>query len=314
MDQQAAYRESGNLPLDANIEQQVHHIQSATWKDYLQLTKPGITLSNLLSTFTGFWLASATFGFGLQVDVLIFTLLGTAFFIASAATLNNYLDRELDMKMKRTKNRGIAAGRIHPRNALAMGIALLIAGIVVLAVYANPLAAVFGLIGHIFYVLIYTPLKRVTTLNTVIGGVAGAAPPVIGWVAVTNNLDMGAWVLFVILFLWQPPHFLALAMLKAEDYRAAGIPMLPVVRGFEETKRQMLYYTMALLPASISLMLYANLNLIYLVAMLALGVVYVVILAKGFRAKDDLKWAKKLFGFSLIYLTVFCFAVIISSM
>ncbi|UFJ39819.1 heme o synthase [Brevibacillus humidisoli] len=310
MDQQATYQ-SDSLSLEAESDGQM---QPATWSDYLHLTKPGITLSNLLTTFTGYWLAVFTFGYKLELHTLVLTLLGTAFVIASGATLNNYWDRELDAKMKRTKNRGLASGRIHPRNALAIGIALLVAGLIVLALFANPLTAVLGLLGHIFYVLIYTPLKRVTTLNTVIGGISGAIPPLIGWAAVTNNVEMGAWVLFLILFLWQPPHFLALAMLKTEEYRAGGIPMLPVVKGFAETKRQMFNYAAPMVPASLLLMLYANLGYVYLATALILGIGYLYILLKGFKAEDDLVWARKAFSYSLIYLTVLCFAIIVSAL
>jgi protoheme IX farnesyltransferase len=305
LDQQATYEES----IGTESSMQIETVTPATWRDYLHLTKPGITISNLMTTFTGMWLAAKGMP---DLKLMIFTLLGSAFFIASGATLNNFYDRELDQKMKRTKNRGIASGKIHPRNALAIGIALLVAGLIVLAVFANPLAAVWGLVGHIFYVLIYTPLKRVTSLNTVIGGISGAAPPVIGWVAVTNSMDLGAWLLFLILFLWQPPHFLALAMMKVEDYRAGGIPMLPVVKGFYETKRQMFFYGAALLPASLLLYHHSEVGLLYLATAFVLGLIYLVLLMQGFKTEDDLAWAKKLFGYSLIYLTVLCGAVILS--
>jgi protoheme IX farnesyltransferase len=307
VDQQVTVQES----LNADSAMQVQSVQPATWSDYLHLTKPGITLSNLMTTFAGLWLAAEG---SPDWKLMLWTLLGTALVIASGAALNNYYDRELDTKMKRTKNRGIAAGRIHPRNALAIGIALLLIGLVILAVFANPLAAVWGLVGHIFYVLIYTPLKRVTTLNTVIGGVSGAAPPVIGWVAVTNNMDMGAWLLFLILFLWQPPHFLALAMLKVEDYRAGGIPMLPVVKGFAETKRQMFLWGSVLLPASLLLFFHGNVGYIYLAVVAVMGLIYLVLLYQGFHTKDDIAWARKLFGYSILYLTIFCAAVVVSAM
>lgn len=307
MEQQVTLGET--MRADASVE--IEPMTPATWRDYLQLTKPGITISNLMTTFIGVWLAAKG---APDIMLLLCTLLGSALFIMSGATLNNWYDRELDLKMKRTRNRAVATGKISPRAALLFGIALLLLGLVVLAVFANPLAAVWGLIGHIFYVLIYTPLKRVTTLNTVIGGISGAAPPVIGWVAVTNSMDMGAWLLFLVLFLWQPPHFLALAMLKTEDYRAAGLPMLPVVRGFHETKRQMLLWGAALVPSSLLLYLHSNVGLFYLIVVGILGLVYVVLLMQGFTKKqqDDLVWAKKLFGYSLIYLMAFCGAIFIS--
>jgi protoheme IX farnesyltransferase len=307
VDQQVTLQES----LDTDSAMQAQPTQPATWSDYLHLTKPGITISNLMTTFAGMWLASSG---SPEWTLMLWTMLGTAMVIASGAALNNFYDRELDQKMKRTKNRGIAAGRIHPRNALALGIALLLIGLVILAVLANPLAAVWGLVGHIFYVLIYTPLKRVTTLNTVIGGVSGAAPPVIGWVAVTNSMDMSAWLLFLILFLWQPPHFLALAMLKVEDYRAGNIPMLPVVKGFAETKRQMFLWGAVLFPASLLLFFHGNVGYLYLATMAVMGLIYLVLLFQGFHTKDEIAWAKKLFGYSILYLTVFCAVIFVSTM
>lgn len=162
--------------------------------------------------------------------------------------------------------------------------------------------------------LIYTPLKRVTTLNTVIGGISGAVPPVIGWVAVTGTMDFAAWLLFLILFLWQPPHFLALAMMKTEEYRAGNLPMLPVVKGFAETKRQMFLWAAVLFPASLLLFLHANVGYFYLIVMAIMGLVYIVLLYKGFSAKDDMAWAKKLFGYSILYLTAFCAVIVISTM
>ncbi len=305
MDQQITYDES--VGRDSSV--QIEPVTPATWRDYLELTKPGITISNLMTVFVGLWLASEG---APEFGLLFFTLFGSALFIMSGATLNNFYDRDLDLKMKRTKNRGVASGKISPRNALLLGIGLLLLGLIVLGVLVHPLAAVWGLIGHIFYVLIYTPLKRVTSLNTVIGGISGAAPPVIGWVAVTHSMDMGAWLLFFILFLWQSPHFLALAMMKAEDYREGGLPMLPVVRGFYETKRQMFLWGAALFPASLLLYAYSEVGLLYLIVASILGLIYLVLLFQGFKTKDDLAWAKKLFGYSLIYLTVFCAAVFVS--
>lgn len=307
MDQQVTMQET----LEADPALHTQSVERATWRDYVQLTKPGITMSNLMTTFAALWMAS--YGY-LDWVLAFFTMLGTALVIMSGAALNNFYDRDLDKKMKRTKNRALAAGRISPRNALLLGIGLLLAGLAVLAVFANPLAAVWGLIGHIFYVLIYTPLKRVTTLNTVIGGISGAAPPVIGWVAVTNSMDMAAWLLFLILFLWQPPHFLALAMLKTEEYRAGNLPMLPVVKGFAETKRQMFLWGSVLFPASLLLFIHGGVGYVYLIVMAIMGLIYMVFLYQGFHAKDELAWARKLFGYSILYLTVFCAIVVISTM
>lgn len=315
MDQQVSLNHSQGKSNSGEEETAGTSVGPASWSDYVHLTKPGITISNLLTAFTGFWLAHAGSQEAFSFALLMYTLAGTALVIMSGAALNNYWDRELDGKMSRTKNRGVASGRIPPRNALILGIGLLILGLAVLYVGTGKLAAAFtALVGHIFYVLIYTPLKRVTSLNTVIGGVSGAVPPVIGWVAVTGQVDMGAWLLFLILFLWQPPHFLALAMLKVDDYREGGLPMLPVVRGFEETKKQILYWTMALVPASLLLVLHANLGYLYLGTATVFGLIYLYKAFKGLSARDDLAWAKEMFGFSLIYLMGFCGAIILSSL
>ncbi len=280
------------------------------WRDYLQLTKPGITMSNLMTAFTGLWLAA---GGSPELKVLVCTLAGTALVVGSGATLNNCWERELDAKMKRTRHRALAAGRIDPKSALIFGLVLLACGLAVLAAGANMLSAALGLIGYIVYVLLYTPLKRTTTLNTVVGGVSGAIPPAIGWTAVTNEMNPGAWVLLIVVFLWQFPHFLSLAMLKVDDYRAAGFRMLPAVKGFETTKRQMIRYGAALLPTSLLLYNVSGAGVLYLAAAAVLGLIYLVLLIQGLFVKDDLAWARKLFGYSLVYLTVWCAAIIVSA-
>ncbi|BCU82941.1 protoheme IX farnesyltransferase 2 [Polycladomyces abyssicola] len=281
----------------------------ATWRDYLNITKPGINVSNLLAAFTGFWLAGPR---SLDLTLLFFTLLGTALVIAGGCTLNNFIDRDIDPSMARTRNRPVAAGRIAPSTALWMGIVLTVAGISVLALGANPLAAVLGMIGFFVYVMVYTAwLKRTTTLNTVIGGISGAVPPMIGWTAVTGNVDLPAWILFLILFMWQPPHFLALAMRKVEDYRAAGVPMLPVVRGFMETKRQIMVYVAAMIPSSLFLYHTGVVGKIYFVTAIVLGVIYLVLSIAGFFTKDDDRWARQMFLYSLVYLTAILLVMIV---
>ncbi|MGO0063228.1 heme o synthase [Brevibacillus fluminis] len=310
MDQPAVYEERMQSEPSLASEHVDTPNQKATWRDYWQLCKPGIITSNLMTAFIGLWLAAAG---TLQLALTINTLLGTALVIASGAALNNYWDRDIDTKMKRTKNRAVATGKITPRTALLFGLSLLVIGLLILTVLVNPLAAVWSLIGHVFYVLIYTPMKRVSSLNTVVGAISGATPPVIGWVAVTGRVDMGAWLLFLIIFIWQMPHFLSLAMMKVEEYGNAGLPMLPNVKGFEETKRQMFLWTGALVPASLLLFFHGNVGYIYLITALVLGVVYLVELFKGFHTKDDMAWARKLFGYSLIYLTAMCAAMFISA-
>ncbi|GGE26819.1 protoheme IX farnesyltransferase 2 [Marinithermofilum abyssi] len=282
-------------------ESQQDETQKATWRDYWEITKPGINASNLMAAFTGFWLAGHNqFNFSL----LLAMLLGTALVIAGGCTVNNFIDRDIDPHMARTRNRPVAAGRIHPQTALWMGIGLFLAGTAVLVALVNPLSALLAAVGFFIYVFIYTAwTKRTTYWNTVVGSISGAVPPMIGWVAVTGSVDAPAWVLFLFMFVWQPPHFFALAMLKAEDYRAAGIPMLPVVKGHGETKRQILWFVIAILPAS--LLLYAThvVGWIYLAFALIMGAVYLVLALNGWKTQDHESWARKMFIYSLIYLT-----------
>lgn len=273
-----------------------------TWRDFLEITKPGINKSNLIAAFAGYLLAAGLDQF--QFSTLLWTLLGTALVIAGGCTLNNFYDRDIDSVMDRTKQRSVAQGRVKPIVALWYGIFLTTAGLLVLALGVNILSAILAFTGFSVYVFIYTMwLKRTSTTNTVIGGFSGAVPPVIGWVAVTNELDLNAFALFLILFMWQPPHFFALAMRKAKDYKAAGIPMLPVVKGFKETKKQMLLFTILLLLSSLILFVTGVCSWFYLVCALILGGIYVVLAIKGFKTDDDDKWSRQMFFYSLIYLT-----------
>ncbi|MGA9172358.1 MAG: heme o synthase [Thermoactinomyces sp.] len=281
-----------------------------TWRDYIEITKPGINKSNLVATFAGYWVAAGIHSF--EFVTLLFALLGTALVIAGSCTLNNYIDRDIDPLMERTKTRPVAEGRIRPSVAFWYGILLTALGLFTLAFGVNLLAAILGFIGFFVYVLIYsTWLKRTSTSNTVVGSFSGAIPPMIGWVAVTSHLDLNAWALFLILFMWQPPHFFALAMRKADDYRAAGIPMLPVVKGATETKKQTLFFTVLLFLSSLLLFYTGACGWIYLVFALVLGGIYIALACRGFKTQDDEKWAKQLFFYSLLYLTAILFAMVL---
>lgn len=288
---------------------------TGTWKDYVSVTKVGIILGNLMTVFAAMWLAAEGFrGFiGLENHIILLTLLGTALIIASGTCLNNYIDRDIDQKMQRTKKRPSATGRLNARQILIMGISLGVIGTGLL-LPVGILTTIMALIGLFGYVFIYTMwLKRTHHLNTVVGSVAGAMPPVIGWTAVTGSLDAGAIILFVILFIWQPPHFLALAMRRCEDYRAAGIPMLPVVKGFPVTKQQIVLYTAALIPASLYLFFFTSVGWGYFWTALILGIAWLALALPGLfqKPENDIPWAKKNFIFSLIYLTVLCIAMIV---
>lgn len=277
-----------------------------TWRDFIEVAKPGIVKSNLIVIVTGFWLAAAwTDSFDFLR--LFFTIIGGSLVMAGSCVLNNYLDRDLDIKMARTKERPIPAGRMSAKVALAYGMFLILAGTMVLGLGTEVLAALLGLIGAFVYVVVYTAwMKRTTHLNTVVGAISGAIPPIIGWSAVTGNLEKGAWILFAFLFLWQIPHFLALAIMKSKEYREAGYQMLPVVNSFFETKRQMLIWTAAIIPVSLFLYESGVVGKIYFFSAAVLGLGWLALAVKGFFAKDVMKWARQMFLYSLLYLVGLC--------
>jgi len=285
-----------------------------TWRDFVEVTKPGIVRSNLLVIVTGFWLASAwtdSFSFLL----LLSTVIGGSLVMGGSCALNNYLDRDLDIKMARTKERPVATGRMSAKVALGYGMFLVLAGTTVLGLGANALSALIGLIGAFVYVVVYTAwMKRTTHLNTVVGAISGAVPPMIGWAAVTGNLEKGAWILFAFLFLWQIPHFLALAMMKSKEYREAGYQMLPVVNSFLETKRQILIWTAAVIPVSLFLYEFGVVGKFYFVSAAVLGLGWLALAIKGFFAKDDMKWARQMFLYSLLYLTSLCIIMMVNAL
>jgi protoheme IX farnesyltransferase len=298
------------------LEQQTMHDDvrdsKVTWRDYLSLMKVGITVANLMATFAGFWVACHG---NPDPGLLVWTLLGTALVVASGATLNNYVDRDIDHRMERTRHRAVASGKVPPSHALAMGLALGAAGFAILSLLVNWVAAVCALVGWVMYAYIYTVwLKRTTSLSTVLGGIAGAMPPLVGYAGANGGmLDTCAWALFFTFFLWQPPHFLPLAMRRCDDYRAAGIPMLPVVRGFAATKRQILLYAAAMWPVSLLPYALGYENLAYLVVMFLLGLGFVVEAVRGMNTEDDIHWANRLFRYSLVYLTGLCAFMVIGT-
>lgn len=275
--------------------------------------KWGITIANLMATFAGMWAASHGHP---PLAILFFTLLGTTLVVAGGAALNNYYDRDIDQHMARTKKRAVAVGKVAPGIALCIGLSMSVVGLFVLFYFVNLQAAACAFVGLFVYSYLYTVwFKRHTTLNTVLGGVSGAMPPLIGWAAGSGgSLPLTAWCVFFTFFLWQPPHFLPLAMKKTEDYRAAGIPMLPVVRGFRETKRQIVVYTAAMVPVSLMLTTLHAEGWIYFIVMAVLGLIFLYMAIQGLFVKpdQDLVWANKVFRFSLIYLTALCIVMVLS--
>ena len=285
-------------------------IQTSVLKDVLAVVKIGIVNSNLITTFTGLWLALHFTGKGFlsNLHIVFFALIGSALVIAGSCALNNFIDRDIDHLMERTKNRPTVSGSMEPKRVLWFGVFLIAIGTLSLLM-TTVTAAVIGLIGVVTYVFLYTMWsKRSNTFNTVIGSISGAVPPVIGWTAVDDSFHIVPVILFLLMFLWQPPHFLALAMKRCEEYRAAGIPMLPVVHGFAMTKRQIIIWIVALLPLPFYLF---SLGVPFLVIATLLNVGWLALGLAGFKMKDDMKWAKWMFIYSLNYLTILFVTMVI---
>ena len=281
--------------------------------DMIALTKPAI-MSLLLLTAIGamFLAARGVPPFGL----LAATIIGGAAASGGASALNQYFDRDIDELMRRTRRRPLPAHRVPVEWAIGLGIALNIIAFAVLALFANVLAACLAIAGTLFYILVYTLwLKRTTVQNIVIGGAAGAIPPLVGWAAVTGSLDLSAWLLFAIVFFWTPAHFWALALLISDDYKRAGVPMLPVVRGEEATTWGIFTYALSLVPLSVLLFLGGGLGPLYLVAAVGLGLVFVGWSVRLLRAAAARRRAiaRGLYLYSLLYLALLFVAIMVDS-
>ncbi|UVE17887.1 heme o synthase [Pseudomonas sp. LS44] len=225
------------------------HQDHASWRDYLELTKPKVVVLMLITSLVGMFLATRA---GVPWTVLLFGNLGIGLCAGGAAAVNHVLDRRIDSIMARTHKRPVTAGRVSPLAALSFALLLSVAGMALLLTFTNPLTAWLTLASLLGYAVLYTGfLKRATPQNIVIGGLAGAAPPMLGWVAVTGHLDPGAFLLVLIIFAWTPPHFWALAIHRKEEYAKADIPMLPVTHGEHYTKVHILLYTFVLLAVSL---------------------------------------------------------------
>lgn len=279
--------------------------ESGGWQqalsDYFILLKPKITLLIVVTAFTGVWLASDGVP---DPGVTLATLLGAGAAAGAGGVFNHYFDRDLDARMLRTRDRPLPSGRIRPGRALLFGVGLLVFSLLWLYVQVNALAAMLALTGFTIYVGVYTIwLKRRTPLNIVIGGAAGAIPPMIGGAAVSGGVELPAVLLFLIVFLWTPPHFWALALARRHDYAAAGIPMLPVVAGAERTRREIMRYTLALVGVTLLLVPVGGAGPVYLVSALALGAGFVV-LARGLGRDRGGRAALHLFAYSTVYLAL----------
>jgi protoheme IX farnesyltransferase len=269
--------------------------------DYIELAKPRIVLMVLVTTFVGFYLGSENVS---DYLTLFQTLFGTALAAGGTLALNQFVERDTDAKMERTRHRPLPDGRLQPREALWFGLLLTLGGLVYLWLTVNLLSAAVTALITVSYLFFYTPMKLRSSLCVLVGAVPGALPPVIGWVAATGNLDVGAWVLFAIIFLWQVPHTLAIGRLYREDYARAGIQFLAVIdMDGESTNRQILCHTAALLAVSLLPTLLGLAGPVYFVVALGLGI---GLLVSGIRLslQSTLPRARKLLFASLIYLPV----------
>ena len=274
--------------------------------DYVTLTKPRVQLLLLLTTVATMEVAGSP-----SLGLILLTLLGGALSAGGAGAVNHWYDRDIDVRMARTATRPIPAGRISPRAALTFGIALAALSFAELSLTVNVLAAVLALSGFLGYVFVYTLwLKRSTPQNIVIGGAAGAVPPLVGWAAVTGSLDPAALYLFAIVFYWTPPHFWALSLLMKDEYAKVEIPMLPVVRGEDETRRQITLYSVLLV--AITLLPFAGrlFDGIYAIAAGTLGAAFLW-LAVRLQRNPDRRAALRLYLYSLLYLALLFAAMVV---
>lgn len=273
---------------------------------YFQLTKPGIIFGNAVTGLGGFTLAS---GRDIHLSVLAVTLLGLSFIIASGCVFNNYIDRNHDGKMKRTQNRPLVTGAIQPRSALLFGSLLLVSGIIVFEFFGNFLALLACLFGFVIYLFFYSFLKYRTVHATLIGSVAGAIPPVVGYCGASGALDGGAMLIFLLIAFWQLPHFYAIAVFRLEDYREALIPVLPAIKGLKATKVHMLLYIFGFLAVSLLLPFFDYVSKLDFIFIALLGLTWIIFCLKGFHSQNEKKWAKGMFIYSLIVVLGICLII-----
>ena len=289
---------------EVRAQDQAH---SSLLRDMVTLTKPRIISLLLVTTVAPMFVA----GNPTWLSVVI-VLIGGYLMAGGANAVNMYLDRDIDTQMSRTRLRPIPSGRMGPRAVLAFGIALATAATYILARFTNVLTAVLALAGFYFYVFVYTRwLKRTTPQNIVIGGAAGAFPPLVGWAAMTGTLDLTAVYLFLIIFYWTPPHFWALALLKQRDYGRAGVPMAPLVWGERETMRQMLWYNVILIVLTLLPFAFGAFGIIYFASALFLGVVLLLGVIRIMATPEWTRPAWQVYKFSLLYLALLFLAMVI---
>ena len=266
--------------------------------DLIALTKPGITWMIVLTTGVGLFMAPDR----VPLATIALAIFGTALIVSAANTLNCWIEREPDGLMSRTRLRPLPAGRLDPDHALWLGLGLAVISVPLLTFGVNPLTGLLSFLALVSYVLVYTPLKRVTPLSTLVGAVPGALPALIGWTAATGRLDPEGLVLFGILFLWQVPHFLAIGLFRRRDYERGGFRIMPTVYGERATRLQMAGFAGLLVPVSLLLVPLHAAGVIYLVGAAVLGVAFFALAARGALTRVGTHWAKQAFFGSLVYL------------
>lgn len=274
-------------------------VEKTRFAVYADLFKARLTMLVLLTTLVGFYIGVAG-----QVDfaLMFSTMLGTALLASGASALNQWMEREFDARMRRTEDRPLPSSRMQPETVLIAGVTMAVLGLVYLAFFVNLLTSLLGAATIASYLFVYTPLKRITTFNTIVGAIPGALPPLMGWTAARNEISLGGWSLFAILFFWQLPHFLAIAWIYREDYQKAGFVMLPSVDATgERTGRSAVSHTLGLLPVSLAPVLFHLAGPVYLVGALVLGCVF-AICAIQFSRQLTVARARRLFFVSILYL------------
>ncbi|KYN81346.1 protoheme IX farnesyltransferase [Vibrio cidicii] len=268
-------------------------------KSYLSITKPGIIFGNLISVAAGFFLAAKTEGanWGLMGP----TLFGVALVIASGCVINNIFDRDIDVKMARTAKRDLVLGKVNSDHAFVYALVMLLAGTATLYTLVNPLSTVIVLLGYVFYVFFYTMIyKRTSVYGTLVGSISGAVPPLVGYLAVTNYIDIEAVLLFVLFSLWQMPHSYAIAMFRLNDYRQAGIPVLPVIDGIEKAQRHMKAYVVAFAVVALALFALGSAGYEYLAVASLVSGYWLLVTFKPVTQQNYESWARSVFKISLL--------------
>lgn len=278
--------------------------------DFFVLSKPLIVALLLVTTFGGLVVGGKAWP---SPSLLFWTLLGGALAAGGSSALNQYIDRELDKRMQRTSNRPLAAGRLAAAEGLSYGLALCLVSYYILASFVNFVAALLSLAGIFYYVIFYSVLlKKATVQNIVIGGGAGAIPPMVGWAAATGHLSLAAWILFLIIFMWTPPHFWALAIVRKQDYERAGVPMLPVIKGEREARLQILIYTFVLVGTTLLLPLIRATGAVYLISAVLLGLSLIYIAWRVWKFPGN-KVAWTMYRWSSMYLAFIFLALVVDA-